>query len=255
MFSRRLLLVCSVTVALCAFAGTSRADVLLISGGGVTNHPSSFTGSIEVKNQTTTSAVIEVKLTNTSTGSILPGAVNGYITGFAFNDPNKSSKGNINVGALDSSDFSASYSPNTRQKFQLITNSSNKGLGGQFGNFDIAASVGNTLHTSGTASDGLSVGETGTFTFLVTGSELKNLSAANLLAELSSGATEPTAFAVRFRGYSYSKYGGDGDKVPLGSFSSPPTNAVPAPPGVLLASVGLGCLLLGRTFRRKSIAT
>lgn len=258
-FSRlRLLGVAVAGVLLLASTGSARADVLLISGGGVTNHPSSYTGSVEVKNQTSTSAVIVVSLTNTSTGAILPGAANGYITGFAFNDPNSSTKGNISVGSLDSGDFSASYSPSTGQNFQLITgSSSNKSLGGQFGTFDIAASVGSTLHTSGTASDGLAVGETGTFTFMVTGTNLQNLTAANLLNELSSDATEPTAFAVRFRGYSYSKYGGDGDKVPLGEYHSPPppSNAVPAPPGLVLAGMGVGCLLLGRLrFRRKTQA-
>ncbi|VTR90998.1 Uncharacterized protein OS=Singulisphaera acidiphila (strain ATCC BAA-1392 / DSM 18658 / VKM B-2454 / MOB10) GN=Sinac_1598 PE=4 SV=1 [Gemmata massiliana] len=240
---------------LLASAGSARADLISFTGGGSAAHPSSYSGSIEVKNQTTTSAVIEVKLTNTSTNAFNSSAANGFITGFAFNNPGTAAKGNI-TGVTS---FSASYNPATGQAFQLVnaTPSSNLNLGSLFGKFDFAASVGSTLHTSGTASNGLSVGETGTFTFVVSGTNLTNLTAANLLSELSTGGSQDTPFVVRFRGYNTPKlpYGGDGDKVPLGSITTPPCppNGVPAPPGLVLAGMGAGCLMLGRLRRKPAL--
>src|SRR5262245_58562546 len=74
-------------LALLAASNTTRADIITI---GDTELPGRFTGSVEVKNQTTTSAVIEITLTNTS-----PVANGGYITGFAFNNPGLDAQGNI----------------------------------------------------------------------------------------------------------------------------------------------------------------
>jgi hypothetical protein len=237
----------AVVIALIAASSAARADIVTFSGGGSSIHPSSFTGSLEVKNQTTTSAVIEVKLRNTSTNAFAANASKGFITGFGFNNPGTAAKGNI-TGVT-----SLTYTPGN--VFQVVSGS-NADLGSQFGQFDFGASVGSTLHTSGTASNGVSVSEgLVTFTFVVSGTNLQNLSAAGLMTEMSANASMPNPFSVRFRGYSFSLYGGDGDKVPVSTINfpppPPPPGAVPAPPAIILAGMGFGCMLLGR-LRRKS---
>ncbi|MBM3983003.1 MAG: hypothetical protein FJ304_22570 [Planctomycetes bacterium] len=228
-------------LALCASAAPARADLLYI---GDSELPGVFTGSIEVKNVSTTAAVVTIKLTNTSPSSTL------YLTGLAFNDPNSSTKGNISTV----SSFSASYSPATGQNFRLIGGSTGYVDGistGPFGNLDIGASVGSTWHTSGIVTDGLQTGETGTFTFNVTGTAMNLLSAANIMAAKStSGAA---GIAVRFR----DAYSSVNDKDLAAVICPPPPpppppGVVPAPPGLVLAGMGFGCLVLGRLrLRRK----
>jgi hypothetical protein len=227
-------------LALCASASSARADLLYI---GDSELPGVFTGTIEVKNVSTTAAVVTIKLTNTSPSNTL------FLTGLAFNDPNSSTKGNISTV----SSFSASYSPATGQNFQLIGGPSfADGIStGPFGNLDIGASVGSTWHTSGIVTDGLQKGETGTFVFNVTGTSMNLLSAANIMAAKStSGAA---GIAVRFR----DAYSSVNDKDLAAVICPPPPlpptpGVVPAPPGLVLAGMGFGCLLVGRLrLRRK----
>ncbi len=223
--------------ALLASAGSARADIVYIGENTV---PGQFSGSVEVRSQTTTSAVIEVKLTNIST----PLSNGGYLTGFAFNDPNTASKGNIS-GVTS---YTTTYSPPTGQAFTLLgaPTFTNTVSTSPYGNFDIGAAVGGDWLGGGMPQDGLAIGETGTFTFVVSGYNLTNLSAANLLAATSSNYT--AGFVVRFRGFT----DGSSDKDIAGIICPPPPppGAVPAPPGLVLAGMGFGCLLLGR-LRRK----
>ncbi len=233
-------------IALLGSAGPARADLVYI---GDSTLPGIFSGTLEVKNQTTTSATIVVTLTNLS-----PAANGGYLTGFAFNDPNKAPKGDIS----NVTSFTPNYTPPTGQQFSLIGGPTytNTISTSPYGKFDIGAAVGGDWLGGGKPSDGLAVGETGTFTFLVTGSSLTNLSAANILAAMSSNGT--AGFAVRFRGFK----DGSSDKDISGIICPPPPppppptggNAVPAPPGLVLAGMGFGCLLLGRLRTRRAVA-
>ncbi len=210
-------------IGLLVSSGSARADMLIISGGGTATHPASFTGSIEVIPGSNTSATIRVTLTNTTVNSAaFPTAANGFLTGFGFNDPNTYSQGNIN-GVTS---FSASYTPESGQSFQLISGS-NANLGNIFGKFDYGASVGSTLHTSGIASNGLAAGETGIFTFVVSGTGLQNLTAQTLMNAYSTGGSQNNPFSVRFSGIDTTglPHGGDGNKVPVTSITKP----VPAP--------------------------
>jgi len=224
-------------IVLLASAGTCRADIVGIGDGEL---PGQFIGTIEVKNQTTTSATIVVSLKNVS-----PTANGGYLTGFAFNDPNSSSRGNIN-GVTS---FTTSFAPPTGQLFSLIGGPGfNNGIDGSpYGNFDIGAAVGGDWLGGGQPSDGLAVNQTGTFTFVVSGTSLDKLSAANLLGTGSYGG-KTAAFVTRFRGFADESSDKDFEGVlcPI-----PGPTPVPAPPALVLAGMGFGCLLLGRVrFRR-----
>lgn len=234
MLARRLLLALA---ALCASFGSARADLINIADNEL---PGQFTGTVEVTNQTSSSALIRVTLTNTS-----PFSNGGFLTGFAFNDPNTTSKGNI--GTVTS--YQQVYVPSTGQNFTLLgaPTYSNTVSTSPYGLFDIGAAVGGDWLGGGTPSQGLAVGETGTFSFLVSGTGLNNLSAANLLTAMSSNGT--AGFVVRFRGFN----DGSSDKDVAGVVVKPPVNnPVPAPPALVLAGIGF-VALIGRA-RRKPTA-
>ncbi|MBM3983002.1 MAG: hypothetical protein FJ304_22565 [Planctomycetes bacterium] len=237
----RFRLLAAAVAGLILTAAPARADMVYI---GESTLPGLFTGTVSVTNQTTTSAVITVKLTNVS-----PAANGGYITGLAFNDPNSTAKGNI--GTVTS--FAPSYTPATGQSFSLLgaPTYNNSVATSPYGNFDVGAAVGGDWLGGGMPQDGLAVGQTGTFVFNVTGTSMLNLSAANILAAMSSNGT--AGFAVRFRGFK----DGSSDKDIAGVICPPPPpppppGVVPAPPGLVLAGMGFGCLVLGRLrLRRK----
>jgi hypothetical protein len=231
MFARRILLAAA---ALCASLGTARADIINI---GDNELPGTFTGTVEVTNQTSNSSLIRVTLTNVS-----PFSNGGFLTAFAFNDPNSSSKGNIGTVT----NYQQAFNPQTGQNFALLgaPTFNNSVSSAPFGLFDIGAGVGGSWHSGGNPVDGLAVGETGTFSFLVNGSNLTRLTAANLLTAMSSTGT--AGFVVRFRGFN----DGSSDKDIAGVVVKPPVgNPVPAPPALVLAGIGF-VALLGRNRRK-----
>jgi hypothetical protein len=219
--------------ALCAALGSARADIINI---GDNELPGKFTGTLEVTNQTNNSALIRVTLTNVS-----PFSNGGFLTAFAFNDPGSTSKGNIGTVT----NYQQAFNPQTGQNFTLLGAPSfnNSVSSAPFGLFDIGAGVGGSWHSGGNPVDGLAVGETGTFSFLVNGTNLTKLTAANILTSMSSTGT--TGFVVRFRGFA----DGSSDKDIAGVVVKPPeNNPVPAPPALVLAGIGF-VALIGR--RRK----
>lgn len=233
MLSRRFFLALA---ALCASLGSARADIINIADNEL---PGQFTGTVEVTNQTYSSALIKVTLTNTS-----PFSNGGFLTAFAFNDPNSTTKGNI--GSV--TNYQQTFNPATGQNFALLgaPTYNNSVSSAPFGNFDIGAGVGGSWHSGGNPVDGLAVGETGTFSFLVNGTNLTKLTAANLLTAMSSTGT--AGFVVRFRGFT----DGSSDKDIAGVVVKPPVNnPVPAPPALLLAGIGF-VALIGRN--RKAAA-
>ncbi len=223
------------------------ADVESLEGLG------EFTGSVAVDNVSDTQATIVVTLTNTS--NPLNG---GYVTGFAFNLPDgKTPQGAADpaapdVTAVDPAQFAADYDPwRLENEFFLLGGGVD---GPPFGKFDLGASIDpDKFSGSGQPHPGLAVGQTGTFTFGVTGINLNAMTASGLLTYLSEPkqdkkADDPFAkavpFLVRFRGFD-----DDGsDKVVGGE--ERPTLPTPAPSGAVLALVGVGVGLVRR--RRRS---
>jgi hypothetical protein len=232
-------------LALFVSVGSARADMISIAD--TTNVPSQFDGTVSVTNQTTTSAVITIQLTNTSAS---PTA--GYITGLAFNNPGTTAQGNItNVTSL-----STTFAPSAGQNFTLIGGPTfnNTIAANPYGAFDIGAAVGGDWLGGGNPTVGIAPTQSGTFTFAVTGQHLNNLTAANLLAAMSDSCTDPVAgFAIRLRGIdgSYKDIAGR-----VSDPNPPPPSGVPVPPSAVLAGLGLGCLVLGRLrFRRGSMSS
>lgn len=229
------------TFALLASAGSTRADTVSFAGSRGGTDPVSFSGTLEVTAPGAgTSAALKITLSNTtSTGD----AVNyGFITGFGFNVPSVNITGA--TGSSSDTDF----------KFLNAASHSTSLQGGEF---DYAFSTSSTqLHTVSSSQIplGLAAGQSATFLVNLTGTGLSGLTAAQIIQELSAPTAVP--FSVRFRSTNTYKYQGkdgpDGDKVPVSSVNYPPNNAVPAPPGVVLAGVGFGCLLLGRIRLRRN---
>ncbi len=251
---RRFIPAALIAVVVAAFGGGTASAVFVpdsvayIQNAGSTEGLGAFNGSIAVDVLSPTSATIQITLTNLS-----PIANGGYITGFAFNDPNSSSKGNI--GTVTS--FSQSYTPAgapPANNMALIGDPTfnNTISGSPFGSFDIGAAVGGDLLGGGSPQPGVEVNQTGVFTFEVEGSSLNKLTAGNILNTLSTGGV---AFMVRFRGFE----DGGSDKVIAGVLCDPPPppppppppGAVPAPAGIVLGLIGLGTCL-GRGLRRRS---
>lgn len=225
-------------LALLLSAATGRADTVSFTGGVGGATPVSFSGTLDVVAPGSgTSAAITVTLKNTTPGSSAA-ATYGFITGFGLNVPN-----NLTVtGATGSS---------TDTDFKLLTAAANA-TGLQGGEFDYAFSTNaSQLHTVTNAQIplGLGAGQSATFVLNLVGSGLSGLTAAQIIQELSA-PSPAVPFSVRFRSTNTTLYPGgnspDGDKVPLDVKSVKP---VPAPPGAVLAAVGVGALAL-RRFRR-----
>ncbi|MDY3560887.1 hypothetical protein R5W23_002136 [Gemmata sp. JC673] len=249
--SRTRLAAVAAAVALFASAGSAQADTINFTGSTLNTAPAndgvSFSGTMTLSTPTTvggtTSATLTISITNT-TSTTYPGsdAVKyGYITGFGFNVPN-----NVTATASKTGNFNfLSAAANTTSL--------------QGGEFDYAFSTSaSELHTVATneISKGLAAGQSATFAVKLTGSGLLGLTAEKLIQELS--ASPGYKLSVRFRSTDTSIYKGnqypDGDKVEFTSYSvvtPPPPSAVPAPPGLVLASIGFGSLFFGRLrFRR-----
>lgn len=256
---RRLAAALLVGLAALASPGQARAAFVADSSAALvqdssTSNLGKFSGTIAVDNISPTSAQISVTLTNTTNAKL-----GGYITGFAFNLP-------VPIA-------SATLTPNPTGSFNLAgggtfnnTIGSYDDVPGQpYGYFDIGAGLGTDGSLNGgSPTSGLASGQSQTFIFSITsyagGFDLNTLS-AQLLLSLASANPQgggAQAFLVRFRGF---KNGGS-DKVVINPEGNPPPpppppppGTVPAPPAVLLALAGVGCLLGRGVFRRKPAAT
>lgn len=223
-------------------ATSSNAGLISSNSGASQSGLGSFTGFIGVSNNTATTATITVMLTNTSSA-----ANGGFITAFAFNDPGTASGGDINnvIGfTATDPDGAGPGQPFGLRGGPTFANSINAS---PFGDFDIGASSGGTFQGGGPPSRGIGVGESATFTFNVTGTNLLNLSQASLESALSDGSGGRSAFlVVRFRGFE----NGGSDKVP----AMPDVAPVPEPGTITMALIGsipLGLM----AWRRRTRAT
>ncbi|QDU23168.1 hypothetical protein [Urbifossiella limnaea] len=198
----------------------------------------SYTGSIEVDNNGPTSASVRITLTNTSGSQ--------YLTAFGISLP-----GTLTSGSLASKPTS---------NWQLLADAdySNGSMfdTGSFGQFDIGAAVGSSWHTSGASVNGIAMGATGVFVFDLVGPGA-NITADALMTYLSTNGSAGIGARFRTAG-SYSSSNGSKVLATVTKSYPPPTTppgAVPAPPAVLLALAGVGCLLGRGAFRRKPAAT
>lgn len=224
-------------LSLLAWPATSNAGLITSNGGASESGLGSYIGSIGVSNNTATTATITVALTNIS-----PAPNGGFITAFAFNNPGTAGGGDI----LNVADFSATDPDGggSGVAFALLGGpaSSDSINASPYGSFDIGASLpGGSFQGGGSPAQGIGVGESATFTFDVTGTDLLNLSQASLEAALASGSGGiDSFFIVRFRGFA----DGGSDKVPAAS-------PVPEPSTLALGGIGLGIGGLGYVRRRR----
>ena len=180
-----------------------------------------FDGTFSYNAADASNATLIVQLTNTS-----PINNGGFITDFYFNNP-LASITNVALDAVGTTDpdFSILGGPGY----------ANAIIGSPYGQFDIGAGIGN-----GKPSQGIGVGVTESFKFILTGANLNNLSEGKFMKELSfeSGAGEGCEpFIVRFQGFINDK----SDKVPDDFHHTPEP--------VTTALFGLG--ILGFAFKRK----
>jgi hypothetical protein len=216
-------------VLLLLFILPSASPALLFYGYGGESGLGLFEGSLTYS-LLKDSALLTIQLKNTS-----PVAVGGYITALAFNNP----MGSITGASYSDANFSLLGGPGY-----------SNGINGMpLGYFDLGAGMGGDWMGGGDPKPGIGVGQTKSFAFNLTGTNLALLNENSFAAELSHGGS-PTMggqfIGVRFRGFS----NGGSDKVP--GHPEPGPNPLPEPATLLLMGSGfMGIGAWGWMRRRK----
>lgn len=203
-------IVCLAAFGICA--GAASADIVSIQGlvGSSTEQTgATYSGTLEYNFISGSTGELKVSLTNDT-----PGSVGGFLTGFLFR-----------ADAVTGSSLSSST-----ESGMTFTGA---GSGAPFGTFDGGAAVGGSFLGGGNPSNGLGLGESGTFVFNVTSATASTISAGDFLGSLNQ-----PGFVVRFRGLE----GGGSDKVPGGGFEV----VVPLPGAGALAAAGLALVGIRR---------
>jgi hypothetical protein len=216
------------SVSSAAFAASTSVDLRGIGALG------SFDARAQYED---TTATLTVSITNTSS--------DGWLTGIAFNNPERRIRGVSSFGSSDS-DFRVLGGRDWNDEIRTPG----------YGRFDIGAATGrNFTGSAGSGSPrlGIGAGSTGTFSFVFTGTRLSTLTVFSFFGDGADdhrgrdhsygGASE--SFVVRFRGFE----NGGSDTVP-GDTVPGAVTPIPAA-GVLFLS---GLALLAGWGRRRSRA-
>jgi len=178
-----------------------------------------FTGELTYDFSNSTAATLTLDLNNTT-----PAAVGGFLTAFVLNNPDN----NISAVTLSSAPTA---------DWSLLGLDNDNVNGAPFGEFDFGATSGDVnggFEGGGNPNTGLGVGQSGTFVFTLSGTNLDTLNDLSFVNELSSGpgqGQDAQFFVARFRGLA-----NDGsDKVP----------AIPEPSTYAMLLAGLGLLGFG----------
>jgi len=206
-----------VTVAVGCIAGASGADVVPITSNSAlsTEGLGAFTGTLDYSFLGGTTGKLDVTLTNTTAI-----ATGGFITAFMFRPPEQ-------LGA-----FGCSL---TASDFGAMTNITAGASGAPFpGSWIGGAGTGGSWLAGGAPGGGIAIGQTGHFSFTITGANASLLTSDSFVS--GDLVSDLYAFIVRFRGMN-----DDGsDKVPA--------NELPAPGMLPLLGVVGAC---GRSRRRR----
>lgn len=219
------------TIALLLFLLPVSSSALLFWGYGGENGLGFFEGSLTLTHMKD-SALLEIQLTNTS-----PASGGGYITGVAFNNP----LGYITGVSYADANFDLLGGPGY-----------NNGINGMpLGYFDMGAGMGGSWMGGGDPKPGVGVGQTRTFGFNLTGTNLDLLDETSFMSEMSQGGSPEMGgqfIGVRFRGFTI---GAGSDKVP-GNPEPGPNPQIPEPTTILLLGSGfMGFGAWGWMRRRK----
>lgn len=203
---------------------SASAATVHFADSGITGKKGSYEADLTYLFAGDLQATLTIALTNTSAN---PGA--GYITALAFNNPGDL----ISAAVLTATNgnFSLIGQPGLRDAIAVSP----------YGAFDIGASISDQSHRPWLGGQnptlGIGVGETGTFTFLLSGTALSSLDEQSFLDTFSFPDRQGAEFfAVRFRG---------SDK----DMDYNPGPAVPIPPSIFLLGAGLLGLV---TIRKRS---
>jgi hypothetical protein len=191
----------------------------------------SFTGSLNVSAVNANQATLTISLTNTS-----PALNGGYITAFVFNNPNDTT-------------FTIAYGTSTLASFNTpLTDGDNAVTANPFGTFDFGVSTGGDFEGGGSPTGGVSVGNSATWTFSISGTGAGSLTDSDFIDALSNpkNRNKPSLFmAVRFKGFE------DRGSDKVGAVT---TNVVPAPAGLILLASAVPVFAMRRLVRRKQAA-
>ena len=185
----------------------------------------SYTGSLSYTSTGATTATLEISLTNTS-----PESRGGYLTAFVFNSP------------FDYIEH-ASIGTFSDTRFNVLGGASfdNSINGAPYGQFDIGAGAGKSQGGDGFEGSGsprgIAVGDTETFLFGLTGTNLNMLTSQSFFGEDALSVPHGDGrghknFVARFRGFE--SPGCSSDKVPVNR-----TTSTPEPASMLLLGSGL----------------
>lgn len=232
---------CLAVVAALAATSTLCAAPINIAGNGSLGD---FTGTFDYVAGSPTSGTVTVTLTNAAT--TLPG---GKITGFVFNIPSGATVTAVSYNAAG---------PNGTAMTLVGNPAFNNGApGNPFGDFDLGAALGGNFMGGGSPNPGLAIGQTGTYTFALTGTGLDTLTPASFFGpgsqSSSPGGPGARNFLVRFRGFDnggsekVSGVVGDPRVDPDGNVES---EVVPEPATLVTVAVLGGMGLIGYRLRR-----